>query len=534
MSEIEDNRSNILIVDDSPLNIQALTYLLEDHGHDVVCANSAEQCLSLLKASTCDLILMDVDMPGTSGFDACKQLKAMEHTKDIPVIFVTAKDQEDYERLAFEAGGVDYITKPVNPAVVMARVNTQVQLKHYQRMLEQTIDQRTDSLNHTLKELAKSNQLKDEFLATISHELRTPLNGIHGSLHLLNDSNLSDQQQNFLDTAKSATNEITYQVENILVLSEAIAGTLKLQLKPLSLTNYAESIIQQLSPLCLEKDLQLVSSVDDSVPAWVLGDIDYIGKLLGYLLTNAIKFTEQGQITLSISAQPDQSSEEYCYVAISVIDTGIGIDQDKQSVIFDLFQQGEGTIDRRFGGLGIGLPICKHLAELMNGQLEFESTPQRGSTFTLNVRMKIVKSVSKDQNNEPDITETIDNDSIKVLIVEDNPINRTVQKRLVEQKGYTAYTANNGQEALNSLEENAVDVVLMDCQMPVMDGYEATKAIRSSGAAYNDVAIIAVTANATALDKERCYKSGMDDFLSKPVKPEHLNDKIVHWVSSKQ
>lgn len=529
----KQHQADVLVVDDTPHNIQLLEFMLEDAGYRVISTNSGSTAIELAQEKQPKLILLDVMMPGMDGFEACRQLKANPLTEDIPVIFVTAKATENDETIGFEAGGVDYITKPVNEAVVLARVKTHLELKSYRESLESIIEERTQTLNNTLRELARSNKIKDEFLATISHELRTPLNGISGSLYLLQETGLNVQQKNLLEVTKQSTADLSARVESILVLTEAIAGTLRLSPEIMTLRSSITSLIDRIKRFSEFKNIQISSSVADDVPDLLYTDAEYLKRILGHLLANALKFTERGYIELSIklSNKVACASDAVC-VDFSVRDSGIGIAANKQAEIFELFRQGESSFNRRFGGLGIGLSICQSLIKLMGGKLELHSEENRGSEFTASIPLPLATPESNQAKKPSNKSST--QRTLSVLIVEDNVINQMVEKGIVEKNGHRVFTAANGKEALALLEQETIDIVLMDCQMPIMDGFETTRHLRASNAYYKNIPIIAVTANASAIDRERCFNAGMDDYLAKPVNTASLKTKLLKWSRSQK
>lgn len=523
-----ESKIDVLIVDDTQHNIQLLEFMLEDAGYSVASATSGQEAIDLALSEQPKLILLDVMMPVMDGFEACGKLKKNPRTRDIPVIFVTAKASEADETEGFSLGAVDYISKPINEPIVLARVKTHIELHGYRKSLESLINQRTRALNETLKELAKSNKIKDEFLATISHELRTPLNGINGMLHLFLDTELSQEQAQLLDVSQQSADDLSHLVENILVLTEAVSGSIALNPRSVELRPFIETLITKLLPSANLKKLDLQASILDNVPQKLEFDPKSVSRIINHLINNAIKFTDSGSVTLKVTLKEatEATTGSQCKLEIEVNDTGIGISQDKQDSIFSLFQQGESDFNRRFGGLGIGLPICQSLIESMEGELSFTSTPGKGTTFIATIPMSLAKADLMDvESNHPQ-----DDTKVRVvLIVEDNPVNLMVQKSIVEKNGYQVLTAINGKEALTCLSQHEVNIILMDCQMPVMDGFETTRAIRGEESKFSDVTIIALTANATSVDRQRCLKAGMNDYLSKPVNAATLKEKLRKW-----
>ncbi len=528
-SSERDKKIDILIVEDKPQDVEILQFILEEAGYRVKSSNNGQQGIDMAIQLLPQLILMDVMMPDINGFEACRRLKSNSTTSGIPIIFITAKVSDSDEAEGFEAGAVDYIAKPVNEPIVLARVKTHLELKSYRDSLETLVSQRTQALNDTLRELARSNQMKDEFLASINHELRTPLNGIQGSLLLLEDTHLSPEQNQLVNTATNSVFSLGGIVEDVLILTEAVSGTLKLIEKPFFLNHSIETLIESTKTPALLKGLEFTWQIHEEVPNNYVGDATQIMRMIGYLLANAFKFTQKGSINLAVDINEAASSEDSAMLVFKVKDTGIGIPIEKQKVIFKLFQQAEGTITRRFGGLGIGLTICQSLLRLMKGKLTFSSIVDLGSTFTISLPIKLVQAT-------PAATSTQTGSALcanekTVLIVEDNAVNLLVEKNIVKKCGYQVVTADNGSAALQLLQARSVDAILMDCQMPILDGFEATRKIRTSAVEIRNVPIIAVTANATSMDRERCLEAGMNDYLAKPINYEQLKDKLCKWLA---
>jgi CheY-like chemotaxis protein len=524
---------DVLIVDDTESNVRLMEYILGDAGYSTATAKSGEQAIELAQILRPKLILLDVMMPGLSGFETCTRLKKNSLTRDIPVIFVTARASGEDEANGFELGAVDYILKPVSEAAVLARVKTHMTLREHQHNLETLVEQRTSALNQTLKELAKSNQIKDEFLAIISHEMRTPLNGIKGSIDLMLCNEINKEQLELIQTCNHSSNELSYIVENVLILTEAIAGTLTLAKKPFRLRHALQSLCQSLESAIKLKKLDFHIHIDDAVPDIVVGDPVQINRILGHLLNNAIKFTLEGHIEFLVGCKTTQATgqqKETYELLFEVSDTGIGIETEQHQMIFELFQQAEMSFSRRFGGLGIGLPISQFLSHSMGGKLTFESQAKQGSVFKLCLPISSEQPPAETQKKP---TRKRDNQHYNILIVEDNSINLSIEKAIVSKLGYQVYTATNGKEALEVLLTQHIDAILMDCQMPIMDGFETTRCIRkANNHPSQNVPIIAVTANATSTDRERCFSAGMDDHLAKPINMNSIKTVLTKWLEA--
>ncbi|OUS30148.1 hypothetical protein A9Q99_06620 [Gammaproteobacteria bacterium 45_16_T64] len=406
----------------------------------------------------------------------------------------------------------------------------QQEKKHLEQEAKDALQKANQELCIALEDIKKSNRLKDDFLATISHELRTPMNGIEGALDLAQSEKSPEKSIEMLRIAALSASKMTSLVDTILEYSEIQANKTRIQLESCDVQQFITRLVQPTHQSCREKGIAFSYSIDERIAEKLDIDERALGIMLRQLLDNAVKFTQRGTIQLHAeihTTTPDVSNA----LTVTITDTGIGIPADAIDEIFTPFHQLDRSFSRGYGGLGIGLTICKTLADKIGGTLEIARDQQQGSTFILSIpyhpttvsNQPIIKKHKKKPSTPPGPLSP----ETTILIVEDNPVNQQILVGILRKLGYDYQVANHGQEALTVIQEHTVNLVLMDCQMPVMDGFEATQAIRKSN---NNVPIIAVTANAMSEDRTKCLKAGMNDYVKKPINRKIIQAKINQWL----
>jgi signal transduction histidine kinase/CheY-like chemotaxis protein len=389
-----------------------------------------------------------------------------------------------------------------------------------------TVERQNREIERLLEEAQQASRLKSEFLANMSHEIRTPMNGILGMTSLMLGTPLSIEQQDYLETARASANSLLTVLNDILDFSKIEAGRLDLNPMEFSLGELIQQTIKiQRVPLHA-KNLEFGFEMAPQIPRNVVGDPDRLRQILLNLISNAIKFTAKGGIRLNVSPDPETAGDLTLHFALT--DTGIGIPANKLDLIFEAFRQADGSTTRKFGGTGLGLAICSRLTELMGGRIWVESEEGRGSTFHFTVRFaRAAEVVGSKPTSLGSIISVLDAagppQPLQILLAEDNLVNQKLAVRLLERRGHCVTLASTGREAIAAFEKARFDLVLMDVQMPDMDGLEATMEIRArERQAGLHTPIVALTAHALKGDRDRCVAAGMDGYINKPIEADRF------------
>ncbi|WP_423127751.1 response regulator [Gaoshiqia sp. Z1-71] len=520
--------STILSVVSNIQDLNLTTPIMQEHGYVVDFVVGVHSAILKIKSNAYDLIIFDDTFSALDGFEVVRQVKLSPRNQDTPII-ILINQREEEERLIslFKLGSVDYVQKPFKPEVLLARVELHLSLKKTQTELE--------NAKNVAEEAAKAKSL---FLANMSHEIRTPLNGIVGMIDILRQTKLDKQQQEFLEIIDISSETLMMIINDILDFSKIEAGQISFERIKFNVRHEIDEVYKLLSYRASQKSLEFTVRINENIPELVLGDPLRLKQILINLINNAIKFTEEGSVRLRVTL--DKDLVQKCRLRFEVTDTGIGISVENQKKLFKLFSQADSSTTRKFGGTGLGLVISKRLANMMNGEIGVDSEEGKGSLFWFTAIFDKTSAISVvddlERVNDLNMASPDDSRELNILLAEDNIINQKVSALTIRKLGHQVQLASNGITAVKLFVKNSFDLILMDIQMPGMNGLDATREIRrieNEKGVTDPIPIIAMTANNYKEDIDEFLADGMTDHLGKPFKPAELAGIIEKNVRKK-
>ncbi len=517
---------NILIVDDSQFARKAIKKILIPKRFNLYESSCAKEGLKILKDKKVHLILLDYEMPDMDGCQMLEKIRKDKKLIDIPVIMVSGNSSPNVVAKVLKHGGNDFIKKPYSTEELLLKINLQVS----KYMDFEVIQQKEKELQESLKRAKQAETSKSIFLANMSHEIRTPLSAIMGFVEILSQDETDEKKKDYLKTIQDSGDLLLNLINDILDFSKINKGKIDINKETFAIQELYKSLASLYEPAIHQKGLIFESTLDPNLPKYLNSDFLRIKQILINLFSNAIKFTKKsGKIIFEIKLTSDGKSIEF-----SVEDNGIGIEEKNHKKVFKLFSQAESSTTKNFGGTGLGLAISSKLVSLLGGKIELQSELGKGSKFSFT--LPIIKSEIDEEKITHFETEQNKSQSTKfnhhVLLAEDNMVNQKFMDIVLKKLGLTFDVANDGIEAVELFQKNSYDVILMDENMPNMNGIEATKEILKLEKQNNLVhtPIIALTANAIKGDEEKFLDAGMDEYLSKPLNRQKFNEVLQKYI----
>ncbi len=515
---------NVLIVNNSSFMRNMLKKALRPKKFHIIEATNGKEGIELLDKENIHLVLLDHELPDMNGMEFLSKIKSDKRFFELPIIMLSDSTDQDMIAKVLKLGANDFLKKPF--AIEHLFLKCDLHIKNYLNI--QSIKDHEQDLSNSLEKAIQMQEYKAMFLANMSHEIRTPLNAILGFIDILLDEEDNEQKLKYLKIIQNSGDLLLSLVNDILDFSKIDSGKLDIHKEVLVLDELYDIIVSIYNSVASAKGIKFCSYIDENLPKYIYSDFIRIKQILSNLLSNAIKFTpKDGTITFNIKLIDNK-------IEFSVEDTGIGIAKENQAKIFDVYTQEKSSTAKDFGGTGLGLNICTKLAQLLGGEILLESQLGKGSRFYFQIPLENVvqEEIEKFQDSKQtikNISKTFDN---HILLVEDNLTNQAFMKVILKKYKLSFDIANDGFEAIELYKNNKYDLILMDENMPNLNGSEATKQIREYEKQHNlqYTPIVALTANAIKGDRERFLEVGMDDYLTKPINKSRLTEVLSRFL----
>lgn len=532
-TEKEKTQKNlILVVDDQPANLKVIANILKQE-YNLAFASTGIHALEMIEKKPPDLILLDIMMPEMDGFEVCRRIMENPQTREIPVIFLSAKSEVENIVKGFQSGGVDYITKPFKSLEVKVRV--QNHLKIQSAIRDKIEAEKQKQLLQKEMDVARNTLLfKQKFIASLSHEIRTPLTAIIGILEIIQNSSLDKNQQDYFNILKVSADNMAVIIDQLLDFSRIQSGKVKLKHQPTSIKELAEESRRFFDSFS-SRSTRFRTTFDAQLPERLSFDKRLILQVISNLITNAVSHTSKGEIHLHVSmVKPARAHEKDLLIRITITDTGTGMEEERRKSILTPFSQVDKIDSKDYTGMGLGLALSNEIVKLLGGKMNIESEISKGTKFSFTFKAKVLND-KKDDKKIPENPISRPATVLKILVAEDKIVTQKVLKLMLNSIGHEVHFANNGKEAVNLYQPGQYNLILMDIQMPVMDGVAATQYLKEN---YNDLPpVVGLSANAFEGDREKYMALGMDEYLTKPVKKgdfEQLTGKLFSQPQNPQ
>ncbi len=528
-------RPRVLIVDDLKDNRVLLSRHMRRAGYEVVEAADGPSALQAIARQPFAAVLLDVVMPGMDGFEVLRLIRKQRSDRELPVIMATVLDGVQDVVQALREGANDYIVKPIDFTLLKVRMEAQIQRNLAEACVRQSnaqLEGLVDELRTALSEAEEAARSKANFVADLSHEIRTPLNGVLGVSKALAATVTDARQRQMLAAITDSAQALERLVSGALELARGEVGALEIRQERFDLAALVERCAGLFQPLAVEKGLSFEIEIAPEARVWVVGDWLRLQQILSNLINNAVKFTSQGGVRCTVTADPEGGFR------FDVRDTGVGFDASIASQLFDRFKQADSTVAPRFGGSGLGLAISKQLAQLMGGRITASSRPLDGALFSLFLPLAAAEAAEAVV-----AVESADQAAIepagrraRILLADDHPTNRLVVELLLQASNMDLVNVENGDQALAAFRAQSFDCILMDVEMPVMDGLSAIAEIRSHEAKHGAgrTPILALSAHASEEHRARSLAAGADGHLTKPLDAKALLGTLARTIGSER